>query len=43
MYFSVEDDELLKYINGIWNKVSKSKKMSLIGNASIIKTFRKSK
>ena len=43
MFFSIEDDELLKKYNGIWNEVSNSIKKNLIANSSTIKDFLKPK
>ena len=39
MYFLIEDDELLKEHNMVWNKVSNSIKRNLMANPSIINTF----
>ena len=43
MYFLIEDDDLLKKYNTIWDKVSADIKKSLIRSLSIIKNFCKPK
>ena len=39
MYFLIEDEELLKLHNNVWNKASSSIKRSLIANPSMISIF----
>ena len=39
MYLLIEDGELLKKYNTIWNKVSSDIKKSLIASLSLIKNF----
>ena len=39
MYFLIEDDDLLKKSNTIWDKVSADIKKNLIASLSIIKHF----
>ena len=39
MFFSIEDDDLLKKIDTIWDKVSVDIKKNLIVNLSTIKKF----
>ena len=39
MYFLIEDDDLVKKYNTIWNKVSADIKKSLIASLPTIKTF----
>ena len=43
IYFLIEDDDLLKKYNTIWDKVSADIKKSLIRSLSIIKNFCKPK
>ena len=43
MYFFIEDDDLLRKYNIIWDKVSADKKKNLIANLSIKKFFLKTK
>ena len=40
MYFLIEDNELLKKCNTIWDKVSADVKKNLTANLSIIKKFK---
>ena len=39
MYLLIEDDDLVKKYNTIWNKVSSDIKKSLIASLPTIKTF----
>ena len=39
MYFLIEDDDLLKKYNTIWDKVSADIKQNLIARLSTIKNF----
>ena len=39
MYFLIEDDDLLKKYNTIWDKVSADIKQNLIASLSTIKNF----